>query len=471
MTMILLTDSYKTTHAEMLPKGTEYLYSYGESRGSTLGYNETLFVGLQAILKKRFLKPITMADVDAAGRFIDEHIGPGVFDREMWTYIAKQLGGRLPLRIRALPEGTVVPTKNVLWTVENTDPRCAALVSYFEPLLLQVWYPTTVATISYSIKKVVEKYFEDTVDEDAMGSLPFKLHDFGFRGASSAESAAIGSAAHLMAGWQGTDSMQGIVELYSYYDSNKSMKMPGYSVRATEHSIMCANSDAEARDDTDSLEMVVSLLEKRGGIVSAVADTYDVYRFADELVGGVFADRIKALEGKGTLVVRPDSGNPTEVPITIIKILAQKFGFTTNSKGYKTLPSYIRVLQGDGINQKSITKILETLKELEFSADNIVFGMGGALLQHCDRDWLQFAMKASSRVTNGIEFDLFKDPITDKVKRSKRGRVVTYKDSDGKYFSDREDLQLMNSSLVDQLVTVYEDGVLLVDYQFDDIKK
>lgn len=467
---LLHTDSYKPSHGAMLPEGTEYLYSYGESRGSDHGYDETLWFGLQPIIKKYFTKPITMADVDFAQSFIDAHVAPGVFDRELWTYVVKKHGGKLPLRIRALREGTIVPTKNVLFTVENTDPKCAALVSYFEPLLLQVWYPTTVATISYSIRKVIDQFFSDTVDEQDAGAKLFKLHDFGFRGASSVESAAIGDSAHLAAGWMGTDTMQGIIELYTYYNPKGSMAMPAYSVRASEHSVMCSNADADRRDDKAAVEMIVKLLEENGGIISAVADTYDVYRFAEEYVGEIFRDRIKALEGKGTFVVRPDSGEPTEVPVRIIQILAEKFGTTTNSKGYKTLPSCVRVLQGDGVNQESITIILQKLKDLGFSADNIVFGMGGALLQHCDRDWLKFAMKASSRVTNGESFDVYKDPITDSIKRSKRGRVVTFKDSSGKYFSDREELQLVNSNIVDQLITVYEDGELLVDYQFEEIR-
>lgn len=468
--ILLQTDSYKTTHGEMMPAGTEYLYSYGESRGSDHGYEETLWVGLQAILKKHFLKPITMGDVDFAQAFVDAHIGPGVFDRELWTYVVKKHGGKLPLRIRAVREGTVVPTKNVLYTVENTDPKCAALVSYFEPLLLQVWYPTTVATISYSIRKVIDKFFDETVDDADAGAKLFKLHDFGFRGASSVESAAIGDSAHLMAGWMGTDTMQGIIELYKYYNPKGTMSMPAFSVRASEHSVTCSLSDADKRDDKGAVEKIVQLLEKHGGIVSCVADTYDVYRFAEDYVGGEFRERILALEGKGTFVVRPDSGDPTEVPVKIVEILADKFGTTTNSKGFKTLPSCVRVLQGDGVNQKSITIILQKLKDLGFSADNIVFGMGGALLQHCDRDWLKFAMKASSRVTNGENFDVYKDPITDSIKRSKRGRVITYKDSEGKYFSDREELQLINSNIVDQMVTVFEDGELLVDYQFEEIR-
>lgn len=470
--LILKTDSYKLGHWQMMPDGAEYLYSYVESRGSDqyktrgvdVGYTKTVFVGLQAILKRHFSGYLTMKDVDEANAFVDAHMGPGVFNRDGWERIVKDFGGRLPLRIRALKEGTIVPTGSVLLTVENTHPDFAWLVSYFEPLFLQVWYPTTVASVSYSIREVIEHFFDKTVDEEDAGAKLFKLHDFGYRGVSSNESARIGGAAHLVAGWMGSDTMQGSLELMEFY---KADAMPAFSVRASEHSVVCANSDAETRNDYAALEKMVSILEKHGGIVSCVADTYSVRRFA-KWVSTDFKDRIE--KSGGTFVVRPDSGNPKEIPVEIIEILMEGFGYTVNKKGYKCLPACIRVLQGDGINEASIRAILEKMESLGIAADNIVFGMGGALLQHCDRDWFKFAMKGSALAVDGEWRDLFKDPDTDSVKRSKKGRVVTYKDSEGKYFVDREELQLTNHSVVDQMVTVWEDGELLVDLSFDEIR-
>lgn len=469
--LILKTDSYKTNHWEMLPAGSQYLYSYIESRGSdqwevrgvNQGYTETVFYGLQAILKRHFSGRLTMADVDEAQALCDLHMGPGVFNRKGWETIVTKFKGRLPLRIRALKEGTIVPTGNVMMTVENTHPDFAWLVSYFEPLFLQVWYPTTVASVSYSIRKLVERAFELSVDDGVESR--FKLHDFGFRGVSSVESARIGGSAHLVAGWMGTDTIQGIVELKHHY---KLTHMPAYSVRATEHSVVCANSDADNRDDYAALEMAVQLLEKHGGIVACVGDTYSIRRFAKWISSDPIKSRIIA--SGGTFVLRPDSGNPLEIPVEIIGILMEGFGYTTNTKGYKVLPSCIRVLQGDGINEASIRGIYANMFELMYSADNIVFGMGGALLQHCDRDWLKFAMKASALCKNGEWVDLYKDPDTDSVKRSKKGRVVTYKDSNGQYFSDREELQLTNHKVVDQLETVWEDGEFLIEWSFDEVK-
>lgn len=462
-------DSYKATHWMQIPAGSTNMYSYIESRGSDLGFDVVVQWGLQAIIKKFLMKPITMRDVDRAKRFVDRHIKPGVFNYEGWKHIVEVHGGKLPLRIRALREGTVVPLRNVMVAVEITDDKSLWLVSYLEPLLLQVWYSSTVASISFNIRKTIEQFFDDTVDDDRRDQIAFKLHDFGFRGASSPESAEIGGGGHLLS-FLGTDTMRAIAGLYDYYglDEDDDNSMPGFSVIASEHSTMCANSDADRRDDEGALEMLVKLLEEQGGIVSGVADTYDVFRYTERVCSPEYQARIRATGG--TFVLRPDSGEPTEIPVKIIEMLLDGFGYTVNSKGYKVLPDCVRVLQGDGINGKTINDILQALKDRGISAENIVFGMGGALLQHCDRDWLKFAMKGSSLTINGEQRDLYKDPITDSVKRSKKGRVTTFMDVAGQYFSDRIELMETNSKIVDQMVIVYENGELLIDEVFTDIR-
>lgn len=470
--LILKTDSYKLTHWKMLPPGSAYAYSYIESRGSDQhetrglldGYKETLWFGLQAILKRHFSQPVTMADIDKAESFTDSHIGKGVFNRAGWEKIVNEHGGRLPLRIKALPEGTVVPTGNVLMTVENTHPDFAWLVSYFEPLFLQVWYPTTVASISHSIRSLVKKAFEECgcLNDDAM----YRLHDFGFRGVSSVDSARLGGAAHLVAGWGGTDTIQGIEELFENYGAQF---MPAFSVPATEHSVVCAWSDTDERNDWRALEMAVSQLEETGGVVSCVGDTYSISRFAEWCASEPMLSRIK--NSGGTFVLRPDSGDPVRTPVAVIEILMKGFGYTENDKGFKVLPNCIRVLQGDGINEATIRKIYSEMHRNSLSSCNIIFGMGGALLQHCDRDWFKFAMKCSAMQINGEWKDLYKDPDTDSVKRSKKGRVVTFKDADGKLFSDREELAQTNHAITNQMVTVWENGQFVTEYKFEEIRK
>lgn len=466
-------DSYKTTQWMQLPDGSGNGYSYVEARGSDHDFTMAVQWGLTAIIKKFLMKPVTMRDINRTKKFVDRHIGEDVFNYEGWKRIVNVHGGKLPLRIRALKEGTVVPLRNVMITVESTDPECAWLVTYLEPLLLQVWYSTTVASLSYAIYKDMEEFFKDTVDDELFDRILFKLHDFGFRGASVPEAAEIGGGGHLLS-FLGTDTMRAIAGLYDYYglDEDDDNSMPAFSVIASEHSTMCANSDADTRNDYGALEKMVSILEKTaakrpGAIVAGVADTYDVFRYT-RWVGTDFKDRI--IKSGGTFVVRPDSGDATVIPIKIIEMLMEDFGYTINSKGYKVLPDCIRVLQGDGVNRATIRIILQKMKDLGLSADNIVFGMGGALLQHCDRDWMKFAMKGSALEVNGVWKDLYKDPITDAIKRSKKGRVTTFKDQAGVYFSDRLELMETNHKIVDQLEDYFLNGELLVDEVFTVIR-
>ncbi|HEY6162703.1 MAG TPA: nicotinamide phosphoribosyltransferase domain-containing protein, partial [Bacteroidia bacterium] len=199
--IMLLTDSYKLSHYKQYPQGTSQIYSYFESRGGK--FNEVVFFGLQYLLKS-YLKGavVTPEKVEEAEALYAKHFGsPSLFYKKGWEYILKKHGGKLPVRIKAVAEGTPVSVSNVMMTVENTDPKCFWLTNFLETLLVQVWYPCSVATQSREIKKVLLKYLEQTGDTSLVD---FKLHDFGFRGVSSVESASIGGAAHLM-NFMGTD--------------------------------------------------------------------------------------------------------------------------------------------------------------------------------------------------------------------------------------------------------------------------
>lgn len=467
----LKTDSYKIGHWKMLPVGTTNLYSYGEPRGPGSHISDVVFFGIQRILKKFLSKKIKMADVMRAERFARRHLRPGAFNFDGWKYIVEKCDGYLPLSVSAIPEGTVLSPKNALYSIEATDPNCAWVVSYFEPLTLQVWYPTTVASLSYSIRKMIGGFWKDTVDENRQDGINFALHDFGYRGASSDESAGAGDSGHLL-NFMGTDTMAGICVLYDYYglDEDDDASMPAFSVYATEHTIMCSNSDAANRNDYGAFEMAVSLLEsecqKNDGyvIVSAVIDTYDAFRAA-KWVGTDFAERIK--NSGGRFVVRPDSGDPTVVPVQIIELLLDTCGYTINTKGFKVLPDWIRVLQGDGINYDSIKQILLNLRAKGISAENIVFGMGGALLQGPNRDTMKFAQKASAVEVAGEWIDVFKDPITDSGKTSKKGRL-TVVNRGGEIITIRK--EELRESDVELMREIFRNGSLLIDESFGVIK-
>ncbi|MFV8781504.1 nicotinate phosphoribosyltransferase [Microbulbifer sp. SA54] len=449
---ILNVDSYKTSHYLQYPEGTQYVSSYIESRGGQ--FKEAVFFGLQAFIKQYLMQPITAADIDEAEEVCTVHGVP--FHRAGWEYIVEQHGGYLPIEIQAVPEGTLVPVQNVLAQVINTDPACFWLTSYIETALLRaVWYPTTVATQSREAKKIIQRYLEETAD--TIDGLPFKLHDFGARGASSTETAAIGGLAHLV-NFQGTDTIGALLAGRRYYNA----PMAGFSIPAAEHSTMTSwGRDHEA----DAYRNMLTQFGGDGGIVAVVSDSYDLWHAIENIWGGELKEQVE--NSGGTLVIRPDSGDPVDVVTQTVERLMRIFGARINDKGYRVLPDYIRVIQGDGVSLHTIEGILAAMKARKQSADNVAFGMGAELLQKVNRDTMKFAMKASAVRVNGLWRDVFKDPITDTGKRSKKGRLALVTRGNGTLHTIREQ-DLGNRTNL--LQTVFRNGELLIDQTFEAVR-
>lgn len=454
--IILETDSYKLNHWNQYPKDTQAVYSYFESRvGARFPY--TVFFGLQAILKEYLVgQAVSWDDLSQASELSRAHFGgPGFFNYAGWAHLLEHHGGRLPLRIKAVPEGTPVPTGNVLMTVENTDPKCFWLTNAVESLLTHVWYPSTVATLSHHTKAMMATYLEDTAMD--MSALPFMLHDFGYRGASSPESAALGGAAHLLNSL-GTDTLPGMLAAMKYYGAD--LDGLAYSVPATEHSVMTALGREGEGEVVDQL-----LEEYPTGILSVVADSYDIYRFVHKM-GTAYKERI--LERDGTFVVRPDSTTADTTPEGLVAWIADQlwhdFRGTVNAKGYKVLDPHVKILWGDGIDPTGIERILEELRFHSFSAENIVFGMGGGLLQKVNRDTQRFAFKASAIRRDGTWHDISKEPL-DSTKRSKAGRLRLIRNGEFQTITAAE-----GGWEHDLLETVFENGNLVESYTFNEVR-
>jgi nicotinamide phosphoribosyltransferase len=366
-------------------------------------------------------------------------------------------GGQLPIRIKAVPEGTAVPSFNVLMTVENTDPACYWLTNYLETLLVQVWYGSTVATQSREMRHLITKYLNRTGTPELVD---FKLHDFGFRGVSSVESAGIGGAAHLIS-FKGTDTLAGLLFARKYYNE----PMAGFSIPAAEHSTITSwGQEYEVNAMRNMLQKFPS------GTVAVVSDSFNIFEACRDIWGGLLKDEI--LNRNGTLVIRPDSGDPVQVLVkgqpNVFDILSEKFGCSVNAKGFKVLNDKVRVIQGDGIDFEMIDSILYALKQKGYSADNITFGSGGALLQKLNRDTLKFAFKCSSVEVNGEERDVYKNPVTDKGKQSKRGRLQLVKEA-GTFHTIN---QRRNQEIADDmLVEVFRNGEILKEYTFAEVRK
>lgn len=412
---ITKTDSYKVSHWRQYPPGTSEVYSYFEARGGE--WAETVFFGLQYILQRHFEgRVVTKPKIDQAKRLFARHFGDDtLFNEKGWIRLLEKHDGYLPLHIRAVPEGTVVPTSNVLMTIVNTDPEFFWLTNYAETLLSQVWYPSTVATQSREWKKVINTYLSLTGTPE---TIDFKLQDFGYRGSTSHDSAAIGGAAHLV-NFKGTDTLAAIELLEEYYGAEE---MPGFSIPAAEHSTITSwGKDHEIDAYANMLDQFPT------GLVAVVSDSYDVFKACADIWGGVLHETVAHRDG--VTIIRPDSGHPPSTVYRILEILGERFGYSLNAKGYKVLPDYIRVIQGDGIDGSMIDSIYSTIVELgHWSADNLGFGSGGALLQKVNRDTSKYAFKCSEVTVDGLPRDVFKDPVTDKGKASKKGRLSLYRD-------------------------------------------
>lgn len=444
------TDSYKASHYLQYPPGTSAMYSYIESRGGD--FEETLFFGLQYFIKEYLAHRVTVEEVEKAKLFYEKHGVP--FNYEGWMYIAKDLQGKLPVIIKAVPEGTIVPTSNILLSIESTDPKVFWIVSWLETMLLRtIWYPTTVATQSYSIKKIIKEALDKSSDNPE-AELPFKLHDFGSRGVSSQESAMIGGAAHLV-NFMGSDTIAGILCANEYYGSD----MAGFSIPAAEHSSITSWG---RENEVEAYRNMLKQFAKPGSLVAVVSDSYNIFNACEKLWGEELKQEV--IDSGATVIIRPDSGDPVKVIKAIIRILDAKFGHTINSKGFKVLNN-VRLIQGDGVNLKSISNILENLLHLGYSASNMAFGMGGALLQMVNRDTQKFAMKCSHILCNGKDIMVYKDPITDQVKKSKFGKLSLVKDEDNKFNTVQ-----YNENNNCHLRTVYQNGEILIDDDFEAIR-
>lgn len=457
--LILLTDSYKPTHWKQYPQGTTTVYSYLESRGGD--FDKTLFFGLQYFLKNYLEGSVlTLPMIEEAKAFCAAHFGrEDVFNEEGWRLIVNEHGGRLPVRVRAVPEGTSVPVHNVLMTVENTDPRLPWLTNYLETLLSQVWYPITVASNSRSIKEVIRGYHEQTSDAPA-ASIDFQVHDFGFRGVSSVETAALGAAAHLVS-FRGTDTIAGILLARDFYGE----PMAGFSIPASEHSTITAwGREGEAAAMENMLDQYPD------GIIACVSDSFDIMNAVRNIWGDAL--RQKILNRNGRLVIRPDSGDPVVATLKVIEALWEAFGGELNSKGYRVLHPNIRMIQGDGIDRPMVGKILENFKRHGFSSENIAFGSGGGLLQKFNRDTCKFAFKCSSITVGDEERDVRKYPMeftedgeyVPSFKVSKGGRLALVQDADGGWQTVEEGAE------GDVLRTVFLNGEVLIEQTFEEVR-
>ncbi len=454
--LILNADSYKASHFVQYAPGTQFVSAYAEPRVGCL-YPYAVYFGLQMFLKDYLMEPIRKRDVKEAKAFWAAHGLP--FNEAGWTKIVEQHGGFMPIRIDALPEGTVTPPGTALVQVVNTDPDMPWLTTYLETSILRaVWYPTTVATKSKIAKEIIRASLNRTC-EDPAAVLPFRLHDFGGRGVSSQESAGIGGAAHLV-NFMGTDTVHGVLYAREFYGE----PMAGFSIPAAEHSTITSWGEA---GEKDAFANMVTQFGKKGALLGVVSDSYDLERAVRQYWG---AD----LKNRCSRAVRPSScgqiavirGNCCADPQDTWRGL-WLHGEWQGIQGSPTLNScHPGRWHQSGLDRRNSC----TDGEGWLVGENVAFGMGAELLQSLNRDTLFFAYKASAVCDDkGVWRDVWKQPKTDSKKTSKRGRQAVYKSGPGALDYKTVKKELIGANM-DLLRPVFENGQLLVDERFADIR-
>jgi len=473
----LLADFYKIAHRKMYPEKTEVVYSTWTPRATRMpGVTEVVNFGAQAFIKeylmeffqKNFFNRAKTDVVKEYQRLLKHTLGVDNADSSHIEELHDL--GYLPLSIKALPEGAVVPLRVPLLTIENTNPKFFWLTNYIETLAsCELWQPTTSATIAHEYRKLLDKVALETAGDNSF--VMFQGHDFSMRGMGSLHSSIASGMGHLLS-FSGTDTIPAIQAAEIYYNANIEKELIGTSIPATEHSIQCAYGD-----DMAYFENVITKVHPQG-FVSVVADGYDFWN----VIGNVLpALKEQIMKRDGKLVIRPDSGDPvlivcgdpngaTELERKgAIEALYETFGGSVNSKGYKALDPHIGLIYGDAITLQRADEITSRLKAKGFASTNVVFGIGSYTYQFNTRDTFGFALKSTLCVIDGQEKQIFKDPKTDNgIKKSQKGRVAVLQENG--VYSLVDGLGLKEQVAGDQLREIFRDGKLVVDDSFSAIR-
>lgn len=470
-------DFYKSGHRKQYPTGTNLIYSNFTPRSDKLAKKgimydgKVVFFGLQYFIKsflieafdsEFFSKPKEEV-VNRYKRRLDNALGKDMVAIDHIEALHEL--GYLPLEIRALPEGSLVPIKCPVLTIHNTLADFFWLTNYLESVMsCMLWQPTTSATTARQYRLLLEGYAEETGGDKNF--VDFQAHDFSFRGMSGVESAALSGAAHLLF-FKGTDTVPAIDLLEDYYGADSDKELIGCSVPATEHSVMCMGSK---ESEIETFRRLVTEIYP-SGILSIVSDTWDLWKVLDEYAPSLKTE-IEARDGK--VVFRPDSGNPADIicgsPVEMpekspqnegcLKTLWKHFGGSINERGYKVLNPKIGLIYGDSITLERAEDILKRMKNMGFCSTNIVFGIGSYTYQYNTRDNYGFAMKATYGEVKNIPHAIFKDPITDSgIKKSAKGLIAVLGDNGNYYVQD----EMSHIDTVSALVPVFKNGKLLIE--------
>jgi nicotinamide phosphoribosyltransferase len=482
----LLCDFYKVSHREQYPESTQVVYSTWIPRSNKYfpRADKVVAFGIQGFIKKylinyfndNFFNRPKEDVVEEYVRYIKFTLG---VDNPDASHIADLHDlGYLPIEVKAVKEGTLVPIRVPMMTIENTDNRFFWVTNYLETIISnEIWLPSTSATIALTYRNLLNQYAILTTGSTE--GVLFQGHDFSMRGMGAFEASVTSGAGHLLS-FAGTDTIPAIAYHEEYYNANIEEELVGASIPATEHSVMCAYGD------TNEFELFAHLINEvyPNGLFSVVSDTWDFWKVVTEYLP-LLKNDILARDGK--VVIRPDSGDPVKILVGdengstvaerlgLIELLWNIFGGTLTEQGYKVLDGHIGAIYGDSITIERAEAICEGLVKKGFASTNVVFGIGSYTYQYNTRDTFGFAMKATYAIVEGEERFLFKDPKTDDgTKKSLKGLVAVVRDSFGniKAIDGMDAMAYFESdiSMHDLLETVFVNGELLRDESLSDIR-
>jgi len=442
--IILATDGYKLGHRDQYPKGTEVVYSNFTAR--SCGYypeacDGYVVAGIQLFISKYLIDDFNSgffarSKSDVSEKYknrINSFLGS---DNIVGANHIEELHdlGYLPIKIKALPEGTLCPIGVPCMTIVNTHDRFYWLTNYLETLIsCTLWLPMTSATTARLFKKSLLSHASRTSwSDNERLNIPFLCHDFSMRGMAGMDAAVLSGMGHLFS-FTGSETIPAIEAAEEYY--SKDDNLIAATIPATEHSVMCAGSkDSEF----DTFRRLITETYPKG-FVSIVSDTWDYWKVITEYLPALKSE-IMARDGR--FVVRPDSGDPVDIICGrefagsdtpegkgTYQLLWEIFGGTVNEAGYKVLDSHIGIIYGDSITLERQADIYSKLEAKGFAATNLVLGIGSYTYQGKTRDSLGFAVKSTWCKINGVDTEIFKDPKTDNgVKKSLKGLICVQQD-------------------------------------------
>lgn len=474
--IVAQTDFYKFVHWLMYRKDLTSIYSYCEARkGAKLDWIK--FFGLIVLIREHLEGVVvTQEKIDKAEKLVEGMGGyKHYFNREMWEIVLNEYGGKLPIEIKALPEGTKVRPGTPLFSIKSLDKRCYPIVQHVETILMHVWSLTTIASVGNKLYEDITAALNKT-SPDMMHLRPFMVHDFGFRGVQNSVSAGMLGMSFLASGFVGTDNTEGVRYIQHYFNTDE---VYGKSVWATEHAIATSFGTKTIEQE---VQYILHQLNEApdDAIISIVIDSKNPYDFCSKVMSDprVMA-KVRARSGR--TVMRPDSGVPEEVVNRILTILGDVYGVHYNDKGFRILNDNIGVLQGDGMDIDSIPALYNSIINNGWAAENLVVGSGGGLLQKWNRDDLRFAIKAAAGTIqneDGTEsvIDISKTTelaTGDEVKSSKPGYLKVHptykKDKPFTTISSVTTDPIQFNGYVDAMQVVFRHGEVLINPTFDEI--